>query len=84
MASQLSDIAELKSLVVDAQRRHPSMSEHGSLRKWLQRFSSRITHYGYILDVLVSHHPEYVALAWGAMKFLFIVSRPAWVRTVHS
>ena len=23
------------------------------------------------MDVLVQHHPEYVALAWGAMKLVF-------------
>jgi hypothetical protein len=42
-------------------------------RKWLSRLSSRICHYGRVLDVLVQHHPEYVSLAWGALKFLFVV-----------
>lgn len=42
-------------------------------RKWLKVFSSRIAHYGAILDVFVQHHPEYVSLAWGTMKFLFMV-----------
>ena len=27
------------------------------------------------MDVLVQHHPEYVALAWGTFKFLFTVCR---------
>jgi len=31
-------------------------------------------YYGNIFDVLAQHHPEYVALAWGAMKFLLVVS----------
>lgn len=26
------------------------------------------------MDVVVSHHPEYTALVWGAMKFFFVVS----------
>ena len=26
---------------------------------------------GKVMDVLVQHHPEYVALAWGAMKLIF-------------
>jgi len=43
-------------------------------RKWLSIFSSRVIHYGDIMDVLVQHHPEYVSLVWGAMKFLFLVS----------
>ena len=28
------------------------------------------------MDVLVQHHPEYTALAWGAMKFVSVVSDP--------
>jgi hypothetical protein len=43
-------------------------------RKWLSILSSRVIHYGDIMNVLVQHHPEYVSLAWGAMKFLFLVS----------
>lgn len=42
--------------------------------KWLTQFSSRVTYYSSILDVMVQHHPEYAALAWGAMKLLFVVS----------
>lgn len=41
--------------------------------KWLTQLSSRINHYGSILDVMVQHHPEYAALVWGAMKILFVV-----------
>ena len=40
-------------------------------RKWLAIFSSKVMYYGVVLDVLVQQHPEYVSLAWGAMKFLF-------------
>lgn len=43
-------------------------------RKWLSILSSKVTYYGSIMDVLVQQHPEYVSLAWGAMKFLFVVS----------
>lgn len=42
-------------------------------RKWLAIFSSKVAFYGAVLDVLSQHHPEYVSLAWGAMKFLFMV-----------
>ena len=42
-------------------------------RKWLASFSLRVKYYGGILDVLSQHHPEYVALAWGTVKFLFVV-----------
>lgn len=42
-------------------------------RKWLVALSERITYYGQIFDVLVQHHPEYVSLAWGTFKFVFMV-----------
>jgi len=32
-------------------------------------------YYGVIMDTLSQHHPEYVSLAWGAIKFLFIVGK---------
>lgn len=56
-----------------------SMAKYDSHRKfsvastWLVCFSQRIKFYGDVLDVFVQHHPEYVSLAWGAMKLLFTV-----------
>lgn len=44
--------------------------------KILNMVATRVTYYGNVFDVLAQHHPEYVALAWGAMKFLFVVSCP--------
>ncbi|TVY62921.1 hypothetical protein LSUE1_G006129 [Lachnellula suecica] len=41
-------------------------------RKWLGVLSSKVIHYGTVLDVLVQQYPQYVSLAWGAMKFLFM------------
>ena len=71
--NQASSILELQRLVADAQSKYTTDHGSGKVRKWLAKLSTRITHYGAILDVLVQHHPEYVALAWGAMKFLFLV-----------
>jgi hypothetical protein len=42
-------------------------------RKWLEVFSSKVVYYGTVMDVLVQQYPQYVSLAWGAMKFLFMV-----------
>ncbi|RDW73419.1 hypothetical protein BP6252_07326 [Coleophoma cylindrospora] len=48
-------------------------TKHNSkARDWLKAFSSRVDYYGKVLDVLVQQHPEYISLAWGAMKFLFV------------
>lgn len=43
-------------------------------RLWLIGLSEKLVHYGNIFDVMVQHHPEYVALAWGTFKLLFVVS----------
>ncbi|KAG0632972.1 hypothetical protein HOY80DRAFT_1013236 [Tuber brumale] len=42
-------------------------------RKWLECFSSRVTYYGKIMDVIAQHHPEYASFAWGTMKLLFVI-----------
>ncbi|KUJ08922.1 uncharacterized protein LY89DRAFT_657937, partial [Mollisia scopiformis] len=41
-------------------------------RKWLEVFSGKVVYYGTVMDVLVQQYPQYVSLAWGAMKFLFM------------
>jgi len=43
-------------------------------RRWLAIFSEKVIYYGAVLDVLVQQYPEYVSLAWGTMKFLFMAS----------
>jgi hypothetical protein len=42
-------------------------------REWLEKLSSRVIYYGKVFDCLAQHHPEYVALAWGAMKLVLMV-----------
>lgn len=68
-----TDLDELRKAVNSAQTRY----EDGmtKTRKRLKSFSETFLYYGNIMDVLANHHPEYVALAWGAMKFLFVVGR---------
>jgi hypothetical protein len=75
-ASQSSDIDAIFRAVSDAQQRYKGSQKSSKAWKWLSRFSSRVRYYGNIMDVLVQHHPEYVSLAWGAMKFLFGVGAP--------
>ncbi|KAJ4983226.1 nacht domain protein [Stagonosporopsis vannaccii] len=70
---RLNSVAELETILngikVQYERRH----DNNKIGRWLSRLSSRICHYGRIFDVLVQHHPEYVSLAWGAMKLLFVL-----------
>lgn len=43
------------------------------LMTWLRGLSSRIMHYGQVMDTLAQHHPEYVSLVWGIVKFILMV-----------
>ncbi|KAL8785539.1 MAG: hypothetical protein Q9213_003287 [Squamulea squamosa] len=52
--------------------RASSVKAYAKAKVWLKSLSARVVHYGNILDVLVQHHPEYVALAWGTFKILFV------------
>jgi hypothetical protein len=61
-------------IVETAKRKYEDKSnDHNSTRQWLERFSSRVMYYGKIFDTLAQHHPEYVALAWGAVKLVLTV-----------
>jgi hypothetical protein len=72
----LVDKAGMKDVldVVIAAKAQYSTRRHCKAYKWLQVLSSRIATYGSVLDVVAQHHPEHVALAWGAIKFALIVS----------
>jgi hypothetical protein len=59
--------------VVEEARAKYDNHKQSKARKWLARLCSRISLYGLALDMLAQHHPEYVALAWGTMKFLIQV-----------
>lgn len=74
-------IKDLKDVIDDATNRAPLASKqsegwrHRAMEAW-RSLSATIHHYGAVMDVLVQHHPEYVSLAWGAFKFLFLVRDP--------
>ena len=64
-------LEELVSSVVAAQTHYQGKRGNNKIRKCIVAFSRRVCYYGDIMDILVQHHPEYVSLAWGAIKFLF-------------
>lgn len=64
---------DVKNEAMKSYYKYHSSHSKTKTRKWLVRFSETVAHYGSILDMLVQHHPEYVSLAWGTMKFLFSV-----------
>jgi hypothetical protein len=78
-----TSVIDIRALVEKAKATYEAKSaKRKGVHKWLNRFSSRITYYGQVLDMLAQHHPEYVALAWGAVKFVLIVrtTPPTYIR----
>jgi hypothetical protein len=74
LASRKNTVRDVQIAVLEAQKTYEVKTSKNKVQKWLRRLSARVMYYGGILDVLSQHHPEYVSLAWGAMKFVFIVS----------
>ena len=48
--------------------------------KWVTKLAERVMHYSKVMDVLAQYHPEYTALAWGAMKIILMVVVPLFPR----
>ncbi|KAI4950395.1 hypothetical protein J4E91_004277 [Alternaria rosae] len=70
-SGQDASAKEVLSVVEAAKRRYDEKhKEHTGMRGFLEKISLRIMHYSKVLDSLAQHHPEYVALAWGAMKLV--------------
>jgi hypothetical protein len=79
--SEANSLEDVLDCIRDAQAEYESRRGRSKLRECLSSLAERVHHYGNIMDVLVQHHPEYVALAWGAMKVLFVVNvidHPFW------
>jgi len=73
LAQKPVSIEELKQVVEISKAKYEGKHK-SKATKWLVKISHRVKYYGNIGDALVQQHPEYVALAWGAFKLLFIVS----------
>jgi hypothetical protein len=69
---RIHTIDDVRDEVQNARRKYENKPK-SEVRKWLGQFSQGVMHYAQVFDVLVSHHPEYVSLAWGTTKFLFVV-----------
>lgn len=68
-------ISDVQSAIQQARKDYESSSRKSKTRDWLSRCASRIVYYGNVMDVMVQGCPEYASFAWGALKFLFIVSQ---------
>jgi hypothetical protein len=67
-------VEQVQKAVLAAKEKYEAKSTQSKARKWLTMLSARIMFYSKVLDALANYNPEYVALAWGAMKFLLTVS----------
>ncbi|CAG8962269.1 hypothetical protein HYFRA_00005324 [Hymenoscyphus fraxineus] len=66
-------IVDIQQALKEAKEKYDNRkSGQSAVQDWLSMFSSRLLYYGGVLEVLAQHHPEYVALAWGSIKFLFV------------
>ncbi|USP80425.1 hypothetical protein yc1106_07699 [Curvularia clavata] len=65
-----TSVKDVQNLLVQAKAKYDSARRDSKVQKWLVKLAERIHFYGSVLDVFAQHHPEYVALAWGSIKFL--------------
>ncbi|KAF2121324.1 hypothetical protein BDV96DRAFT_640720 [Lophiotrema nucula] len=68
-----STIHDLYSAVLEAKAKYDDRSEQNKARRWLTQFAKRVMLYSNIFDTFTQHHPEYVSLAWGTFKLLFVL-----------
>ncbi|KAH0547671.1 hypothetical protein FGG08_000160 [Glutinoglossum americanum] len=69
--SDKTSMYDVEKAVVAVKKTYDS-SKKSKAGKWVAAFATRVTYYGSVMDILAQHHPEYVALVWGAMKFCFV------------
>ncbi|KAH8881712.1 hypothetical protein GQ53DRAFT_773125 [Thozetella sp. PMI_491] len=69
-STSLEDLLETTQ-TAEAKYAQTSESKH-RLKSWVRGLSKRIMYYGQVLDMLSQHHPEYVSLVWGAVKFVLM------------
>ncbi|KAI1739150.1 hypothetical protein F4680DRAFT_466671 [Xylaria scruposa] len=68
-STSLDDLLETTRYVEG--KYHESRNRQG-LTGWLRGLSTRVMYYGQVLDTLAQHHPEYVSLVWGVIKFVLM------------
>ncbi|KAH7370953.1 hypothetical protein BKA65DRAFT_446146 [Rhexocercosporidium sp. MPI-PUGE-AT-0058] len=68
-----TSIVDVENTVEKAKREYEAKGQkRRTVLKWLNKLSLGIRYYSQALDMLAQHHPEYVALAWGAIKFVLM------------
>ncbi|KAM3070521.1 hypothetical protein ACMFMG_010342 [Clarireedia jacksonii] len=66
-----TSIVDVEDTVIKAKMEYEAKGQkRQTVLIWLNKLSLGIRYYSRVLDMLSQHHPEYVALAWGAVKFV--------------
>ena len=73
IAENATRLEEIQEVVAESMARYESDRKHNKAKRWLNSMAGKLSYYQNVMDMLVQHHPEYVSLAWGAMKFLLLV-----------
>ncbi|KAH0425980.1 GMC oxidoreductase [Colletotrichum camelliae] len=69
-----TSLEDLLETTRKAENKHRQASKKkDKIIRWLEGLSTRVMYYGRVFDTLAQHHPEYVGLVWGAMKFVLMV-----------
>jgi hypothetical protein len=69
--------------LLDGLRRLSCLAKHHNKKSFLLRisdFAASLQPYLNIVDIMVSSNPQYTALVWGALRFIFQVSIPQKLR----
>lgn len=65
-------IEDVRQAIVDAQTKYQTKPK-SKAHKWLGILSTKVMFYAPVLDVLSQAGQQYGSLAWGVIKFLFVV-----------
>lgn len=66
-------INDIHTKVKDAEKFYREDEKTRKALPWLRKISTAVMFYGQIFDTLAQHHPEYLSLAWGTVKFVLMV-----------
>ncbi|RWA13291.1 hypothetical protein EKO27_g1799 [Xylaria grammica] len=67
-----TSLAEVLTEVEKTESMYRSHREDQIIMPFLRKTSSFIMVYGQVFDTLSQHHPEYISLVWGTMKFILM------------
>ena len=67
---EATSLQHVLDAIAIAQKRYEKEHTKSKIRRCITELSKRICFYGNVMDVLVQHHPGYVALAWGVMRLV--------------